>query len=35
MENQLITIGPFVLVAFIGMAGLIVYLLVKIIKRLR
>jgi hypothetical protein len=35
MENQLITIGPFVLVAFIGLVGLIVYLLIKLIKRLR
>ncbi len=35
MNDQLFTIGPFVLVAFIGMVGLIVYLLIKLIKRLR
>jgi hypothetical protein len=35
MENELFTIGPFVLVAFLGVAGLITYLLIKLVKKLR
>lgn len=35
MENQLFTIGPVVFISFIGVAGLIAYLLIKLIKKLR
>ena len=35
MENQIVTIGPFVLVTILGIIGLIAYLIIKVIKKLQ